>query len=97
MVIEVGNYYVKESDQDGLKELYIMRVLPPKDWSLEGMHFTETLAVHADMAMWHNDWLDSYLTRTATPEEIMLFENERKKNNSKLQSFGEIVAAGFTS
>lgn len=97
MVIEIGNYYVCETNQNGIHEMYIVRVLPPKEWSPEEMHVTETLAVHADMAMWNNDWLDSYLTRAATTEEIMLFDAEREKNISKLLSFGEVVTTGFIS
>lgn len=94
MQIEEGKYYTNISGN----ETYIMLVIPRRQTLPEGMHSTETLAVHADMSMWTNDWLDEYFKREATEEEVQLFETTKQQRIglASLPSYGQAVVAGLT-
>jgi len=92
MHINEGGYYVIESSSEAQNEMYILRVLPRMEWAPQNMIPAETLAVHADMCMWNDQWIDSYFTREALQKEIDLFESEREKNRQRLVSYGELVS-----
>ena len=90
-MIEKGLFYVMESSEEGWDEKYIMHVLPQPDYLPEQIIRTETLAIHADMRMWQNDWVKEYFRREATPDEVALFQSERAKYGNKLQGISEMI------
>lgn len=79
MRIDEGNFYVRESQELETPEKYILLVVPRKETTPAGIYCTETLAVHADMSLFSNDWVESFLERKATPEEIALFNEVRSR------------------
>lgn len=91
MIIEVGQYYANDNKDDGANETCIMLIVPRRPFLPEQLYATETLAIHSNMRMWNNDWLEQYIQRQATPEEIALFISERKKYGDTLPGFGEML------
>lgn len=92
MIIEEGKYYVLQTTELGSEhEKYIMKVQERPHALPKQIHRTETLGLHNGQ-MWENDWVEGYIQREATVDEINLFLSERNKHGVKLPGLGEMVS-----